>query len=205
MNSGKQALRQQLRSQRASLPASSRTRAARKAARHAKKLLRGCRNVAVYLSCGSELDTAPLIHQLNHRGSRVYVPKLRGQRMAFVSLKRGAALRRNRFGIFEPVTSQRAARLDAIVLPLLGFDATGRRLGQGGGYYDRVLANSRPYRRPLRIGYAYAVQEVAKILANAQDARLDTIITEQGIHRFCRSEPCSRYKKSRAGHAPTGE
>ena len=100
--------------------------------------------------------------------------------MVFVALKRGVALRRNRFGIAEPVTSQRAPQLDAIVLPLLGFDRSGQRLGQGGGYYDRALTQPRTCRRLLRLGYAYALQEIAAVPTGVHDARMDVVITERG-------------------------
>ena len=185
LESAKAQLRQQLRTQRARLPASTRAAAARKAARHAERMLRRCqaRHVAVYLSFKDELDTGPLLERLQRKSRhifQIYVPKLRGNRMVFVALKRGVALRRNRFGIAEPVTSQRAHRLDAMVLPLLGFDRSGQRLGQGGGYYDRALARPRTYRRPLRLGYAYALQEIVAVPAGSHDARMDVVITERG-------------------------
>lgn len=182
LSSRKIKLRRQLRSQRAAIPESVRRAAAFRAARIASRLLRNRRHVAVYFSYGGELDTAPLMRLLSRAGHFLYVPKLRGEHMSFVELKPRAALRRNRFGIPEPVTSTRATRLDAIVLPLLGFDGAGRRLGQGGGYYDRALTQH----RPTRIGFAFAAQQTATIPANDLDARLDAVVTERGIHRFTR-------------------
>jgi 5-formyltetrahydrofolate cyclo-ligase len=173
-------LRRQLRAQRAAIPKSARRHAAIKAARIASRLLRGRRHVAVYFSHGSELDTSALIRELSRRGHRLYLPKLRGAHMTFVRFKPGAPLRRNRFGIPEPVCGTRAARLDAIVLPLVGFDGAGRRLGQGGGYYDRALAQ----RRSLRVGFAFAAQEGSSIPAGDLDVRLDAVVTERGIHFF---------------------
>ncbi|MBI3171057.1 MAG: 5-formyltetrahydrofolate cyclo-ligase, partial [Hydrocarboniphaga effusa] len=154
-------MRQQLRAQRAAIPKSVRRAAAVKAARSASRLLRNRRHVAVYFSHGSELDTGPLIQALARRNHRLYLPRLQGGRMSFVPFSPGAKLRRNRFGIPEPVAAARAARLDAIVLPLVGFGGAGRRLGQGGGFYDRALAR----RRSFRIGFAFAAQEAAEIPA----------------------------------------
>ncbi len=71
-----------------------------------------------------------------------------------------------------------------MVLPVLGFDAQGRRLGNGGGYYDRALAAPRAARRPLLLGYAYAVQEVPEIPAEPWDVKLDAVVTERGLRRF---------------------
>lgn len=183
LSARKTKLRQQLRAQRAAIPKAARRGAAIKAARIASRLLRSHRHIAVYFSHGSELDTAPLIRLLARGGHLLYVPRLRGPRMIFVTLKPRAVLRRNRFGIPEPVSGPRAVRLDAIVLPLVGFDDAGRRLGQGGGFYDRALMRG----RALRAGFSFAVQEAPAIPADERDARLDAVVTERGIHRFTRT------------------
>jgi 5-formyltetrahydrofolate cyclo-ligase len=70
--------------------------------------------------------------------------------------------------------------------PLLAFDARGRRLGYGGGYYDRTIQalradNASP---PLVIGVAYCMQEVQEVPADENDALLDGILTEQGVSMF---------------------
>lgn len=182
LSSRKTKLRRQLRTLRVAIPKAMRLKAAIKAARRAQRLLHGRRHVAVYFSHGSELDTRPLIQLLFRTGHRLYVPKLRGSHMTFVALNPHASLRHGRFGIPEPASSRRAARLDAIVLPLLGFDDKGRRLGQGGGYYDRALMNC----RALRVGFAFAAQQAAEIPAGEQDARLDAVVTESALWRFTR-------------------
>jgi 5-formyltetrahydrofolate cyclo-ligase len=183
----KTALRTQLRRQRVAVPPAQRRAAATAAARHMRRLLQGhqARHVAVYLAHGSELDPAPLVRVLLRTRVRVYVPKIGGNgSMRFVRLSPRTPLRRNRFGIPEPVTATLAHRLDAIVLPLVGFDATGTRLGTGGGYYDRALAHYRSDRRPLRIGYSYARQEVTAVPAAAHDIHLHAVVTERGVKRF---------------------
>jgi 5-formyltetrahydrofolate cyclo-ligase len=119
---------------------------------------------------------------LRRHGCRVYVPRLAGGGLRFVPLR--GALRANRFHIAEPVGAGRPPRLDLIVLPLVAFDGSGRRLGMGGGYYDRWLARARPWRRPLRVGLAFAAQEVPAVPAGARDARLDAVVTERGSRRF---------------------
>ena len=181
----KSAVRTSVRDLRRSLAASARRQAARRAARHLARAVRiwSARHVAVYLSMAEEFDTAPLITLLRRNGCALYVPKLAGPgRLRFARLAAGTALRRNRYGIAEPVAAVRPARLDLILLPLVAFDAQGRRLGMGGGYYDRLLA--RPRRRPLRVGLAFASQEVAAVPAEARDVRLDAVITERGLRRF---------------------
>jgi 5-formyltetrahydrofolate cyclo-ligase len=178
----KAAVRLPVRTLRQLLPLSQRKRAAAQAARHLASRLRGCR-VAVYLSLGEEIDTAPLIRRLRQLGCALYVPKVgaRGQ-LRFTRLT--GALRRNRYGIREPAVLRRPSRLDAIVLPLVAFDGAGRRLGMGGGYYDRLLGRARPYRRPWRVGFAFAAQEVAAVPVEAHDVRLHAVATERGVRRF---------------------
>ncbi|MGH8446644.1 MAG: 5-formyltetrahydrofolate cyclo-ligase, partial [Solimonas sp.] len=71
--------------------------------------------------------------------------------------------------------------LDAILLPLLGFDAHGNRLGTGGGYYDRWLARPRVAQRPRYLGYAYALQQIERVPREPWDVRLDAVITENKV------------------------
>lgn len=181
----KDALRRELRQARRSLSPAARRVAARRAAAHLARFLRarGLRRVALYLSTGAELDTRPLARRLVDAGLRVYAPRIRsGFRLEFVPLR--PPLRRNRHRIPEPVGGSRSARLDAIVVPLLAFDDRGRRLGMGGGYYDRVLARARGP-RPLTIGFAYSFQRIAAVPAGLHDVALRVVATERGMSRSC--------------------
>lgn len=188
----KSALRAELRHRRSSVDQTRRQQAARSAAKRLLRLrpIRRAQSVAIYLSNHSELDTTPLLRGLLKRGQRVYVPvTTRTRQLRFVRLHPGVRLRRGRFGILQPATAQgclTARRLQVIVLPLLGFDSLGYRLGQGGGYYDRTLAPCRHLPRPLRIGYAYAVQQMDTLPRDPWDVPLDAVVTESGLHRFPR-------------------
>jgi 5-formyltetrahydrofolate cyclo-ligase len=150
--------------------------------------LRQARHIAVYLSARSELSTRILIARLLHQGRELWVPVTGpSATMRFVSLRRDSKLRRGPLGLHQPVRARPcrgARRMDLILLPLLGFDAQGHRLGNGGGYYDRALAAPRAGRRPLLVGYAYAAQEMAAIPAESWDVRLDAVVTERGLRRF---------------------
>lgn len=183
----KQALRRELRTRRLRFSASQRRHAAIRAARHTVRLLRELRvrRVAIHLACGSELSTSPLLALLIARRWRVAVPRIVGDGlMQFEWLADSAPLRRNRHGIQEPLMRGKRARraeFDAIIIPLVGFDAHGNRLGAGGGYYDRWLARPRVAQRPRYLGYAYAIQQVEQLPHDAWDVRLDAVITERGI------------------------
>ena len=178
-----------MRNARAALPPATTRRAALRASDHLLRLgrLRRARYVAVYLSFGSELDTAPLIRALHRAHKRVLVPAIdpkRNTTMHMVPLKPGTPLRSRRYGIGEPVDRRRILpnRIDVMVLPLRAFDRTGARLGSGAGYYDRWLARA-PF-RPYCVGYAFAMQEVPALPSEAHDQRLDAVCTERGLRRF---------------------
>ena len=183
--SAKAALRSSLRQRRRALAPAQRRQAARRAATHLARAARRwqARHVAAFLAIPEEIDTRPLLALLRRQGCALYVPKV-GRDGALRFTRLGAALRPNRYGISEPAALRRPPRLDLIVLPLVAFDAQGRRLGMGGGYYDRLLACPRASRRPLRVGYAFAAQEVAAVPSAAHDVRLDAVVTERGLWRF---------------------
>lgn len=185
-------LRRRLRARRRAV----RGRAARQAARAAADRVtrlphwRRARHVALYLAADGEIDTTPLIHAAWRAGKRVYLPVIRSPtgRLAFRRYTPTTALRSGRFGIRIPARTAEPLRavagLDLLIMPLVGFDAAGHRLGMGGGFYDRTLAGRRRGRRPLRLGLAHACQQQPAIPHDRWDQRLDRVVTDQSTH-FC--------------------
>ena len=109
--------------------------------------------------------------------------------MLFVRFDRGTPLRRNRFGIPEPVPDRASlipARLfDVVLLPLVAVDAHGWRLGSGAGYYDRYfkhLRSGRRWRKPRLIGVGYDFQRVPRLDAAPWDVPLDAVITDRDCY-----------------------
>src|SRR5690606_7992459 len=95
----------------------------------------------------------------------------------------------NRFGILEPNQAAQSIdiqQLDLILLPLVGFDAQGRRLGMGGGYYDRSLAFKKVYKKlgPKLIGLAHAIQQVDALTVDIWDVPLDAIVTDKKLFKI---------------------
>lgn len=181
-------LRAELRARRRAIPATERRQAARSLARHYLRLraLKQARSVALYLPMASEIDTAPLRQALVARGVALYVPKVtRGGGLRFLRLGK-ASLEQHHHGMPQPRSGRALPLRDIalILLPLLGYDAQGRRLGQGGGYYDRTLSRLRGARRPLRIGLAYACQQVEALPGEAHDHPLQGVLSERGLQRF---------------------
>ena len=143
--------------------------------------------IAVYAPLPSELDTAPLIRLARRHHCHIYLPRLtdlRRRRMQFIEA--AGPMRRNHLGILEPITRRALStrRLDLVFLPLVGFDASGMRLGMGAGYYDRAfafLSERRHWNRPRLIGLGYALQQLPHIEGARHDVRMSAVITEKGV------------------------
>jgi 5-formyltetrahydrofolate cyclo-ligase len=88
------------------------------------------------------------------------------------------ALAPDAFGILAPPKTALPVVPHIILTPLLAFDRAGRRLGQGGGHYDRTLAALKP-EGVIAVGLAYACQEMVEVPAGALDQLLDWIVTDR--------------------------
>ncbi len=152
------------------------------------------RRVAVYLAMPGEASLAAALATALPSGAELFVPRVTSRRlgrMQFVPLRRDCTLRPNAsaFGIMEPAPDTGEwlppQRLDVILVPMVGFDREGNRLGMGAGYYDRALRQrrdrSRAWRRPRLIGIAFACQEVARIEPSPWDVALDCVVTEREV------------------------
>lgn len=118
-----------------------------------------------------------------------YLPTLYQQQLKFAAYSWGDTLKNNRFNIPEPEFKQffSTKLLNMILVPLVGFDSQGHRIGMGGGFYDRTLSfmlNPACKRKPLLIGIAYNIQRVHIITPQRWDIPLDAIITELGLTCF---------------------
>ena len=135
--------------------------------------------IAGYWPMGDEMDPRPLMLALASRGHAIALPITppRGQPLAFRAWAPGAALSPGPMGTSEPVAGEEL-RPDVLLVPLLAFDRAGRRLGYGGGYYDRTLATLPGAKA---IGIAYAGQEMPEVPAGPQDMRLPLVATEDSV------------------------
>jgi 5-formyltetrahydrofolate cyclo-ligase len=152
---------------------------------------RAGKRIALYLPFDAESDTAALIATAWRRGVQVFVPVIsdrRHGRLRFYPLT-GATMP-GRFGISVPrlrLTSIAPQWLNLIVIPLVGVDGAGSRLGMGGGYYDRALAfrrRRRCWKGPQLVGLAFDCQRTDVKFADAWDLRLDSLATESGMEHF---------------------
>jgi 5-formyltetrahydrofolate cyclo-ligase len=183
-------LRQELRRRRQALGSSSQLAAAEAATSHITGLPRwpGARRIALYLANDGEIDTTPLGALCRTAGKQLFLPVIdETNLLEFAEWIDGDELVVNRYGIPEPPRhSPRgpATALDIIIMPLVGWDRQGGRLGMGGGFYDRALAG---IKGPLLVGLAHAVQEVPQVPGDDWDVPLDFVVTESALHQ-CRGK-----------------
>ncbi|ROO29194.1 5-formyltetrahydrofolate cyclo-ligase [Salinisphaera orenii MK-B5] len=161
-------------------------RAARRAAR--LPALRRARRIGFFWPMAGEIDPRPLIARLGP-GCTAFLPRVEGRALSFVAVKSAAfRFRTSSFGLVEPIGGpvRPVNALDAIITPLAAFDGHARRIGMGGGFYDRTLALPEGlggFRRPYLVGLAFEAQRVPHIETRPWDIDLDVLVTESAIHR----------------------
>lgn len=138
---------------------------------------------ALYLPIGAEIDPRPLAARLAYEGYDLCLPVVTAPAtpLIFRWWRPGDDLAPDASGIPAPLPSAREMQPELILTPLLAFDGSGGRLGQGGGYYDRTFA-ARP--EALRVGVAYAGQRVERLTLLDHDIPLHGVLTETGYTAF---------------------
>jgi 5-formyltetrahydrofolate cyclo-ligase len=187
-------LRKQLRSARRQIKAKQRLYLSQQAtARFVRqRFFLKARSIALYAPLKDEVATSYLADIARLYNKRCFLPVLHpfaGNRLLFSLWTMDTKLTANRFGILEPQplgVLHRPQQFDLIVVPLLGFDKHGARLGMGGGYYDRTFAfrlSRKTWCRPLLVGLAFACQEVTHVPRDAWDLQLDYVVTNDTVYR----------------------
>ena len=178
----KRALRTEVVARRRAVPERLARAAARSVAAHlaAQPAWRHCRRVGLYAALPDELPSQPLA-ELGLRAGKVLLwPRLTGPTLEFAPA-RVEDLVPGRYGVRAPPAQAPAVVLgegDLLLIPGVAFDARGRRLGRGGGHYDRLLAARRG---ALAVGVGYAFQCVARVPAEAHDQPVHAWLSEAGF------------------------
>ncbi|MFO1069373.1 MAG: 5-formyltetrahydrofolate cyclo-ligase [Geminicoccaceae bacterium] len=184
----KPALRRALRAEREALPAETVASASAVVAARAVPILLEKRPavVSAYLAMGRELDPAPTAAALRALGVTVALPRVvaRGEPLRFHAWQPGEPLETASLGVRQPPAGAPEAVPDILLVPLLAFDPRGFRLGYGGGFYDRTLAQLRATRPVLAIGIALERQLRPSLPVEPWDQPLDLVVTEAAVHRF---------------------
>ncbi|HMF40808.1 MAG TPA: 5-formyltetrahydrofolate cyclo-ligase [Polyangia bacterium] len=143
------------------------------------------RAVAGYVAIGRELSPAGALGYVADGDGTIALPRVSDAppRLRFHTIAPGTRLRAGRFGLSEPpdTAPEIAARdLAVMIVPGLAFDAAGRRLGFGGGYYDGVIDDARAGGAAV-IGFAYDFQIVDRVPAGPDDRGVDVVVTDARV------------------------
>jgi 5-formyltetrahydrofolate cyclo-ligase len=146
--------------------------------------------VAAYAGLSDEVPTDAIIESVLASGRTLLLPRIVEDRLEFAVVADPSSLRPGRWGVLEAPDSCVASALapdDLALVPGVAFDRCGRRLGRGGGHYDRAFAAREA--PPFRIGLAFSFQVVEVVPAGRGDQSVDGIATESG---FLRAPPRPR-------------
>ena len=145
-----------------------------------------CRQLLLYASYGSEVDTYGILEQALSDGKQVFFPRVVEDMLVFFQVWDKTALHPGYRGIPEPGEgipwNPEDAPCSLLIYPGVAFDRAHNRLGYGKGFYDRFAAWCRTKGQvPENLALAYACQLVPEIPAGEQDEKPDRILTESGI------------------------
>lgn len=147
--------------------------------------------ISAFWPIKTEINVVPLMDKLAEAEASICLP-VAPDRFGDVEFRRygpGTAMTADAWGIPGPDFESEVLTPQVMLVPLLGFDSAGGRIGYGAGIYDRAIAkfraglraNGGPNGGLVTVGIAYAAQEVARVPMEASDQRLDWVITEKGV------------------------
>ncbi|MED9994693.1 MAG: 5-formyltetrahydrofolate cyclo-ligase [Oscillospiraceae bacterium] len=182
----KRSLRRAVLAMRASLPPELRTEYSRAICRrlYEHPALSKAERVMLYAAAGTEPDLTELAGLLSEDGKRLYYPVCCAEGLMYAaSPDKPDAWRTGKYGIAEPDPEHSSLispeKLDAVIVPCIVFDAAHRRLGHGGGYYDRFLPLCT---RAVKLAAAFELQRAAAVPIDSFDVAMDAVATELRIY-----------------------
>lgn len=181
----KSALRHALRAERDALPTDVRAGLCAQAAEHLETLCewQEAKVIASFMPYQSEFDPMMLLSHAAATTVTMVYPRVVDSTLHFHEWRSGQAFITNKMGVREPAAEAREFRLDQIdlfITPLLACSDTGHRLGYGGGFYDRVFAQSIGF----RLGVGFHFQRVNGWVTEMHDLQIDAFLCETGLERF---------------------
>jgi 5-formyltetrahydrofolate cyclo-ligase len=181
----KRALRERMKAWRAELSPATQAGAAQVVAERGLAFLQPLEQrpvVSGFASLPGEFRAWPLLRRLAGEGLALALPVMqgKGRPLVFRAWKPGDTMDSGVWGIAEPKADKPALEPDILIVPVLAFDAAGRRLGYGGGYYDRTLRALRAHKAIVAVGIGYDEQKVDAVPHLDYDERLDWVLTPSG-------------------------
>ncbi len=150
--------------------------------------LHSIKTLGCYFSSRNEVDLKNLVTKRLKKNLLTSFPRIgHNHSMELIAPKNIHKLNKNKYGISEPSDGNTICPLEheIIVIPTVGVDSNGYRLGYGGGYYDRLLGSiSQTNNKPLLIGLIYDFQFIDNSINEEHDIKLDMVFSEQQIKRF---------------------
>jgi 5-formyltetrahydrofolate cyclo-ligase len=146
--------------------------------------VRNAESIFVYLPIAGEVDLLPLIALWLDESRTIYAPLInweqRTMRGGLLTSLDASRLTETQHGIKEPTEKHPlpSDSIDVILVPGIGYDKAGGRLGRGGGYYDRFLKKMRP---PIVLGVCFGEQIVDAIPMESHDQRMTAVVTPTNV------------------------
>ena len=144
---------------------------------------RSARVIASYLPHQSEFDPCLLTQEARERNVKVVYPRVEGKNLSFREWQADDATETTIGNVLQPAEGAPAVAttdIDLFITPLLGCGTSGIRLGYGGGFYDRVFADTSGF----RLGVGFAIQRVTDWQPEPHDQALDGFLSEAGLMLF---------------------
>lgn len=144
-----------------------------------KNILEAYSCIGIYVGVGNEVATVQLIEWCLAQHKKVCCPRVHGDTMDFYEIKSLDDLKSGVYGLLEPIGKNpiKPKELTCMVMPLVGFNESGQRIGQGKGYYDKYLKQC----ECLKVGLAFEWQKI-DFEAETHDIDADMIITESHVY-----------------------
>ena len=150
--------------------------------------LSAIKTLGSYFSSNNEVDLEALIEMRLKRNLLTTFPRVEpNHSMSLIAPKDFQKLNKNKFEIFEPSDGDEINSIDheIIIIPTVGVDQNGYRLGYGGGYYDRFLESvTQKNKRPLLVGLIYDFQFIDDSINELHDIKLDIVFSEHQRKNF---------------------
>ncbi len=142
---------------------------------------RTAKKILMFYPAKGEPDITPLLEEVLREGRSLFLPKVEGERIKAVRVRKLSELSEGSFGIPEPAGGEEIdpSSLEAVVVPGVVFDRSCYRIGFGRGYYDRFL----PLVKAPKIGVAYSFQVFGEVPRDPWDVPLDLIVTDTEVIR----------------------
>jgi 5-formyltetrahydrofolate cyclo-ligase len=142
------------------------------------KVISEAESIGCYYSIGSEVQTVELISHLLNEKKSVSLPKISNNSMSFRIIDDLSKLEKGEFDIPEPKDNAPVQeKHDIILVPSVGLDDKGNRIGYGQGFYDKYLEGD----NAIKIALSYSKQIIKSIPISAEDIKMDWIITEKDV------------------------